>query len=109
MSNLLQDAGQYTPGGGAVMIRTEVWDRTVKTSITNNGDGISPDDLPRIFARFYRGEKSRSRDSGGAGIGLAIVKELIEANEGRVGADRTAGMVTLWFSLPVATPETTAV
>ena len=94
LSNLLQNAGQYTPGGGAVTIRTEVSDRPVKTSITNNGDGISPDDLPRIFERFYRGEKSRSRDSGGAGIGLAIVKELIEANEGRVGADSTAGMVT---------------
>ena len=58
-------------------------------------------DLPFIFERFYRGEKSRSRDYGGAGIGLAIVKELVEAHEGHVGAELVEGRVRIWFSLPV--------
>jgi signal transduction histidine kinase len=53
-----------------------------------------------IFERFYRGEKSRSREHGGAGIGLAIVKELIEAHSGRVGAELSDGEVRIWFSLP---------
>jgi two-component system sensor histidine kinase BaeS len=57
-------------------------------------------DLPFIFERFYRGEKSRSREYGGAGIGLAIVKELVEAHQGKVGAEILDGEIRVWFSLP---------
>ena len=59
------------------------------------------EDLPFIFERFYRGEKSRSREHGGAGIGLAIVKELIEAHNGHVGAEISHNEIRIWFTLPI--------
>jgi len=68
--------------------------------IANTGPGISPDDLPRVWERFYRVEKSRDRARGGAGIGLAIVKQLVEQAGGRVGASSDAGWTTFWFRLP---------
>ena len=58
--------------------------------------------LPHLFERFYRGEKSRSREHGGAGIGLAIVKELIEAHGGRVGAEILVDRTKIWFTLPTS-------
>ena len=69
-------------------------------SIANTGDGIPPADLERVFERFYRVEKSRDRARGGAGIGLAIVKQLVEAGGGRVGAESREGHTSFWFSLP---------
>ena len=68
--------------------------------MTNTGDGIPSEDLPRVFERFYRVEKSRDRAHGGAGIGLAIVRQLVEAAGGRVGAELRDGRTTFWFSLP---------
>src|SRR5207302_1727322 len=65
------------------------------------GEGIAPDDLPRVFERFYRGEKSRSRQTGGAGIGLAIVQEIARAHGGETGASSAGGLTTVWFSLPL--------
>ncbi len=62
---------------------------------------MAQEDLPFIFERFYRAEKSRSRDHGGAGIGLAIVKELIEAHKGRIGAAVYDNEIRVWFTLPV--------
>jgi signal transduction histidine kinase len=62
---------------------------------------MSADDLPYLFERFFRGEKSRSREHGGAGIGLSIVKELVAAHGGSVGADMAEkDMIRIWFSLP---------
>ena len=69
-------------------------------SISNTGDGIPEADLERVFERFYRVEKSRDRARGGAGIGLAIVKQLVEAGGGRVGAESGEGETRFWFSLP---------
>ncbi len=101
LRNLLQNAFQYTPPGGQVRISTERTAKTIKVIVANTGDGISQADLPFIFERFYRGEKSRSRARGGAGIGLAIVKELIEAHGGQVGAESSATETCVWFTLPV--------
>jgi signal transduction histidine kinase len=70
-------------------------------AFTNTGGEIAAEDLPFIFERFYRGEKSRSRELGGAGLGLAIVKELVEAHGGRVGAECTPSETRIWFILPV--------
>jgi signal transduction histidine kinase len=74
----------------------------VVISISNTGDGIPPTDLPRVFERFYRVDKSRDRASGGAGIGLAIVQQLIEAAGGEVGVESRDGLTRFWFSLPDA-------
>jgi two-component system sensor histidine kinase BaeS len=112
LSNLLQNAMRYTPEGGSVRVdvaggaggggarassdaATEAIVR-----ITNSGPGIPEADLPRIWERFYRVEKSRTREAGGAGIGLAIVKQLVEDAGGRVGASSEADATTFWFALP---------
>jgi signal transduction histidine kinase len=102
MANLLQNASRYTPPGGRALITAEGDRSHVLVSITNTGDGIPPQDLPHIFERFYRVEKSRDAARGGAGIGLAIVKQLVEDWGGKVGADSTGGSTRFWFSLPAA-------
>ena len=72
----------------------------MKVTFANTGGELSQKDLPFIFERFYRGEKSRSREHSGAGIGLASVKELIEAHNGHVGAEICEDETRVWFSLP---------
>ncbi len=69
-------------------------------SLANGGEAIPAADLPHLFERFYRVEKSRDRAHGGAGIGLAIVKQLVEGWGGRVGAESVPGLTRFWFSLP---------
>ena len=72
----------------------------ILVTVSNTGGGIPPEDLPHVFERFYRVDKSRDRSSGGAGIGLAIVKSLVELGGGRVGAESGGGRTRFWFSLP---------
>ncbi|HEV8354650.1 MAG TPA: ATP-binding protein [bacterium] len=99
VSNLLDNALKYTPSGGDVTVVVRRADGAVRVEVTNTGDGLAPADLPFVFERFYRGEKSRSRESGGAGIGLAIVRAVATAHGGEVGARSEAGTTTIWFSL----------
>jgi signal transduction histidine kinase len=100
LGNLLSNAVRYTPTGGTVTVRAERRPGDLLVSVANTGDPIPPDDLERVFERFYRVEKSRDRAHGGAGIGLAIVKQLVEATGGRVGAESRDGVTRVWFSLP---------
>lgn len=100
LGNLISNAARYTPAGGTVTVRAERHASDILVSIANTGDGIPPEDLDRVFERFYRVEKSRDRARGGAGIGLAIVKQLVEAGGGRVGAESREGQTRFWFSLP---------
>ncbi len=99
LANLLQNAVRYAPQGGTVVVAAEARPGDVLVSVSNTGD-IPPQDLPHIFERFYRVEKSRDRAHGGAGIGLAIVKRLVEIGGGRVGIDSAGGRTRVWFSLP---------
>jgi two-component system, OmpR family, sensor histidine kinase BaeS len=98
--NLLQNAARYAPEGGIVTLSAEGRGDTVLVSLSNSGEGIPAEDLPHVFERFYRVEKSRDRALGGAGIGLAIVKQLVEGWGGRVGAESGSGRTRFWFSLP---------
>jgi signal transduction histidine kinase len=100
LGNLMSNAARYTPPGGTVTIRAERRPADLLVSILNTGEGIPRDDLERVFERFYRVEKSRDRARGGAGIGLSIVKQLVEASGGRVGAESIDGLTRFWFSLP---------
>ena len=101
LRNLTDNAARYTPPKGRLDIRIEAGPRQVRVEYGNDAGDLSRTDLPYLFERFYRGEKSRSRRHGGAGIGLAIVKELIEAHGGTVGADLMDGRVRIWFTLPL--------
>ena len=69
-------------------------------AVSNRGVEIPAEDLPHLFERFYRVDKSRDRARGGAGIGLAIVKQLVEQAGGRVGAESGRGSTLVWFRLP---------
>lgn len=104
IANLVSNAARYTPVDGRVTVSASDDAAAVRVTVENEGEGIPADDLPRVFERFYRVEKSRDRTLGGAGIGLAIVKELVEAGGGRVGAESTAGHTRFWFSLPAGPP-----
>lgn len=101
LANLLQNAQRYTHESGHVTITGERARDWVKVTIANDGEEIPPGDLPRVFERFYRVEKSRDRARGGAGIGLAIVKQLVELGGGAVGAESSGGLTRFWFQLPV--------
>lgn len=100
IGNLLQNAARYTPHGGSVWVRAEEQQESTLVSIANTGGGIPASDLPLVFERFYRVEKSRDPERGGAGIGLAIVKQLVESVGGQVGAESNAGITRFWFRLP---------
>ena len=104
LRNLVENAWQYTPSGGAFRIAADRTADGVMLTFANSGATIANEDLPYIFERFYRGDKSRSRDSGGAGIGLSIVKELIEAHGGRVGAETGNGETRFLITLPAEAP-----
>jgi signal transduction histidine kinase len=84
LNNLLTNAIRYTPGGGTISVRLRSDNGNLNLRITDNGSGIPAEDLPHVFDRFYRADKSRSRASGGAGLGLAIVRQLVEAHGGRI-------------------------
>jgi len=91
VDNLLANALRYTDSGGRVVIRTRPAGAEAVLEVEDNGIGIPPEDLPHIFDRFWRGEKSRSRATGGAGIGLTVVNELTTAQEGRIAVDSRPG------------------
>jgi len=82
--NLVANALKFTPSGGAVAITMTGTEQQVTVSVRDTGIGIAGEDLPYIFERFYRADKSRHRLTGGSGIGLAIVKSLVEAHHGSI-------------------------
>ena len=100
--NLADNAARYTPHGGDVMVRVEPGSETIRLCYSNPVEGLTEKDLPHIFERFYRGEKSRSRQHGGAGIGLAIVKELVEAHKGSIDAELQEDHLHICIELPSA-------
>jgi two-component system, OmpR family, phosphate regulon sensor histidine kinase PhoR len=100
LTNLLDNSLRYTPPGGRIVCRSRVEGQGVAISVADNGTGIVPEHLPRIFERFYRSDPSRSREEGGTGLGLAIVKHLVEGHGGRVSAVSERGVgttITCWF------------
>jgi two-component system sensor histidine kinase BaeS len=105
LGNLLQNAIRYTPAPGRVWLRGERRDGHARVEVSNTGPGIPQADLPHVFERFYRVEKSRDVARGGAGIGLAIVSELIRSFGGEVGIDSKDGRTDVWFDLPAIDRE----
>ncbi|AHY46635.1 Signal transduction histidine kinase [Rubrobacter radiotolerans] len=105
LANLLSNALRYTPKSGrvTVCVRSET-PGSVAFQVSDSGAGVRPEDLPRLFDRFYRTEKSRSREGGGAGIGLAISRALVEAMGGRIRAESPGPGrgATFTFTLPTS-------
>lgn len=104
VSNLVQNAARYTNDGGEITVRLDAADGWVRCSIENTGAEIPNEELPFIWERLYRVDPSRARESGGAGIGLAIVRQIVEAHGGTVGAASGDGRTRIWFQLPVGQP-----
>jgi signal transduction histidine kinase len=103
LGNLLTNALRHTPDGGFVTLTTTGGNNAVKVTVTDTGTGIPAGDLPYVFDRFWRGEKSRSRTVGGSGLGLAIAKQLVELHQGAIGVESALGDGSkFWFTLPVA-------
>jgi signal transduction histidine kinase len=99
--NLLDNACRYTPPGGKIALSAYREDGAVHVSVRDGGPGIAPEDLPHIFERFYRGDKSRARSSGGTGLGLSIAKALIEAHGGKIWAENAPqGGACFHFTVP---------
>lgn len=99
--NLVDNAVKYTERGGAVKVTVAPEEGGVKVTVADTGIGIPRDALDRVFERFYRVDKARSRKEGGTGLGLAIVKHTIERHYGQVGIASALGQgTTVWFWLP---------
>jgi signal transduction histidine kinase len=103
LDNLLENAMRYSPDGGTVRIKLVQRDHECSCSVHDGGPGIPPQHVPYIFERFYRVEASRNRQSGGAGLGLAIVQALLQAQGGRISVESQPGQgTTFCFYLPSA-------
>jgi len=101
--NLVPNAIQHTPANGSISLDTQVVSAGVQVNVTDTGEGIPPEDLSHIFDQFFRGEKSRSRETGGSGLGLAIAKRIVEAHHGRIWVESQVGQGTRFsFVLPAA-------
>jgi two-component system phosphate regulon sensor histidine kinase PhoR len=103
LGNLLHNAIKFTPPTGSVSVRAAAQEGDVMIEVADTGPGISPQDLPRVFERFFRGD--RSRPSGGTGLGLAIAKHVVEAHGGRIWVEsegRPGHGAVFRFTLPMA-------
>jgi signal transduction histidine kinase len=101
--NLLDNAVVHTPGGGIITVTATEHNKWVEISVSDTGEGIPAEDLPNIFERFYRVDKSRSRATGGHGLGLTIAKRLVEAHGGKIEAQSEVGKGSRFtFTVPVS-------
>jgi signal transduction histidine kinase len=106
LNNLLDNALRHTPDGGSVTLIAKGTPDIVQMGVKDTGPGIAPEELPRIFDRFYRTDKARRRDQGGSGLGLAIAKSIVQAHGGRIWAESQSGEgVTFFIELPTGTPR----
>jgi two-component system phosphate regulon sensor histidine kinase PhoR len=105
-SNLVDNAMKYAASGGRIMLGARPIPRGVEFFVQDFGSGISSEHLPRLFERFYRVDKARSRESGGTGLGLAIAKHIVLAHGGSIRAQSELNHgSTFLFSLPLARPQ----
>ncbi len=103
LGNLVSNALRYTPASGTVTLGAAAIAQTLHLTVTDTGSGIAPEDLPHIFERFYRGEKSRQQQEDESGLGLAIARSLVLAHGGNISADSTPGEGTIFtISLPLS-------
>jgi signal transduction histidine kinase len=101
LGNLVRNALTHLPPGGLIRLEASTYPGGVLFSVSDNGPGISPEELPYIFERFYRADRSRARATGGAGLGLSIARSLVETHGGRIRAASEPGEgTTISFMIP---------
>jgi signal transduction histidine kinase len=100
LNNLIGNALRHTPAGGQVKVHARRAGSGVEVTVRDSGEGIRPEDLSNIFESFYRGEKSRSRATGGAGLGLAIARGIVNAHGGEIHVESQPGNTRFIFTLP---------
>lgn len=101
--NLVSNAKRYAGEEGVITIRVNMVEQELKISVADNGAGIAQEDLPFVFDQFYRTEKSRSRNFGGAGLGLAICKKIIDKHGGEIWVESELSMGTsFYFTIPIS-------
>jgi two-component system phosphate regulon sensor histidine kinase PhoR len=106
LQNLLDNAMQYTPSGGEIVVSVSSDRQEVTFTVSDTGIGIPQVDQPRIFERFYRVDVARSREVGGTGLGLSIAKHLVEAHGGRIWVESEVGHGSqFYFTVPVFQPQ----
>lgn len=107
--NLLENALRFTPEGGGISIALVPENARIAVRVSDTGQGIAAEQLPRIFDRFYRGDRSRSAPAGRAGLGLAIVKRILELHGSNIAVESAPGAgTTFYFTLPLHVREPTA-
>ncbi|OCT16488.1 two-component sensor histidine kinase [Paenibacillus pectinilyticus] len=101
-TNLIHNAVKFVPAGGIIRVRVVSNGEEAVVRISNNGPSIQEEDLTHIFERFYKGDKSRNRTAGGNGLGLSIVKKIVDMHHGSIAAESPAGeMTTFVVRLPI--------
>jgi len=105
LHNLLSNALRHTPDGGTISVSANKIGQPdqIKITVSDTGSGIPAEDLPHVFNRFWRADRSRSREHGGSGLGLAITRQLVESHGGQIGveSDGISGQGSqFWFTLP---------
>jgi signal transduction histidine kinase len=103
LRNLLDNAIRYTPAGGKIDVVVGQRNGRGLVQVSDTGIGIAPEDQPRVFDRFFRADRARTRSSGGTGLGLAIARAIVLAHGGDIGLESEPGVgTTVWFTLPAA-------
>ncbi len=100
LNNLIGNALRHTPAGGQVDVNARRAGSGAEVTVRDSGEGIRAEDLPKVFESFYRGEKSRSRATGGAGLGLAIARGIVRAHGGEIRVESQPGDTRFIFTLP---------
>lgn len=103
LRHLLNNAVKFTPRGGRISLALQAMEAGIRFEVRDTGIGISPEQLPHVFTKFYQADSSNTREQGGVGLGLAICRSYVEAHGGRIGVESEpqAGSC-FWVELPAA-------
>ena len=106
LMNYLSNAIRYTAEGGSIVISAVRNGGSMRLTVFNAGEGLPEEELPKIWEKFYRTDRARTREAGGTGIGLSLVRAIADTLHGDCGAENVPGGIAFWFDIPDAPPQT---